>query len=277
MSTTEADAPTTVSLDLLCLLDSYDAAHGAARASQKTGQWKIGMARREKGGFHLQSPSASSISSLNVREELRARAMVVVCGTGRSSTTTSSSAVGSNDNEPALVDEHDASDVITEGGEDDSKETATGDLFTLHPDGITKGVDTRRNKSNLRNLSSAAADTTTDIRTEERTSSTSSSSGLRQRKNVPKTNATPSNSTAAAQGKSEWSEETPPAVLTGEEMEEEKLRNADPIDLFGGLPPPSLRVAQVKAREALASYVEAANRAAEILKMINEAEHADRK
>jgi len=275
MSTTEADAPTTVSLDLLCLLDSYDAAHGAARASQKTGQWKIGMARREKGGFHLQSPSASSISSLNVREELRARAMVVVCGTGRSSTTTSSSAVGSNDNEPALVDEHDASDVITEGGEDDSKETATGDLFTLHPDGIAKGVDTSRDKSNFSNLSSAAADSTTDIRTEERASS--SSSGLRQRKNTPKTNATPSNSTAAAQGKSEWSEETPPAVLTGEEMEEEKLRNADPIDLFGGLPPPSLRVAQVKAREALASYVEAANRAAEILKMINEAEHADRK
>ena len=239
---------TTRSLDLLCLLDSYDTAHGTARASQRAGQWKIGTARREKGGFHLQSPSASSISALNVREELRARAFVVC------------SKDGCHDEEPALVDEGPSSATSTR--ESACKKTEnSSDFFTLYPDGIPKeDADTGKDTVIL----SAAADIT-----EKSTSTNSSDGGLRQRKKAPKNR--PNN--AGTGKKSEWSEETPLAALTEEELEEEKLRNANPLDLFGGLPPPSLRAAQVKAREALASYLQAANRAVEIIQIINEAEH----
>lgn len=44
-----------------------------------------------------------------------------------------------------------------------------------------------------------------------------------------------------------------------EKAEEERLLSADPLDLFGAMPPQELRKAQEEARKALAGYVEAAN------------------
>lgn len=247
-SNEESVTNTTHSLDLLCLLDSYDTAHGKGRDSQKAGQWKIGTARREKGGFHL-IPSSSSISGLNVREELRARAVVAVC---------INDAEGNVD-EPTLVDE-DASGAA-------AKEVSTGsdkgNLFTLYPDGMPTSS---RDKDTAGNDNTSAS----HIGMDGDKSASDTSSGLRQRKNAPR-GAKPNAE------KGEWSEEIPAAVLTEEEMEEEKLRNANPLDLFGGLPPPSLRAAQAKAKEALASYVDAANFAAEIIRITNEAELAKQK
>jgi len=50
--------------------------------------------------------------------------------------------------------------------------------------------------------------------------------------------------------------------------EEEKLRNTDPLELLtGGLVPKDLKSAQKNARESLRSYIAAANKAAEILKI----------
>ena len=43
------------------------------------------------------------------------------------------------------------------------------------------------------------------------------------------------------------------------EGEEARLRSADPLDLFGGLPPKELRKAKEEAEKMLASYVQAAN------------------
>ncbi len=60
----------------------------------------------------------------------------------------------------------------------------------------------------------------------------------------------------------QWSEEE----IADEE--EEKLRNLDPIELFGAFPPRELKLAQKKARESLEYYVDAANKAAEILRLI---------
>eukprot|EP00970_Alexandrium_tamarense_P005688 scaffold933_cov190-Alexandrium_tamarense.AAC.8 len=48
--------------------------------------------------------------------------------------------------------------------------------------------------------------------------------------------------------------------------EEEKLRTSDPLSLFG-VPPPALRLAQSKSRDAVAYYVEVANLAREILRI----------
>ena len=50
--------------------------------------------------------------------------------------------------------------------------------------------------------------------------------------------------------------------------EEERLRYANPLNLFG-VPPPALRVAQAKSRTAIAYYVEVANLAREIMKITN--------
>ena len=244
-----ATASATPTLDLLCLLDSYDVAHGSGRTSQKAAQWKIGTARREKGGFHL-GGSSTSISALNVREELRARAVVQVASSGA--------------DEPSLVDEGSSSSKIAEkGGEE------TDALFALHLDGIPKKDEEA--------VKSAAADDDATLSTAIRSNDAdaTSTTGLRQRKkNVPASGQNTRDKEDGNVEKNKWTEEIPSETnkLTPEELEEEKLRTANPLDLFGGLPPPSLRAAQVKAREALVKYVEAANVAAEIILLTNEAE-----
>ena len=64
---------------------------------------------------------------------------------------------------------------------------------------------------------------------------------------------------------SEPTEESNWSVETYEDIAEERLRQANPIDLFGAFPPKDLKVAQKNARDSLASYIKAANIAAEIL------------
>ena len=248
--TTAAATPT---LDLLCLLDSYDVAHGSGRTSQRAGLWKIGTARREKGGFHL-GGSSTSINALNVREELRARAVVEVAAAAAS--------------EPPLVDEESSS---SKSSGKESKETDS--LFVLHLDGIPKTdpkSDTPDKATDNENDDDATLSTAISADADA-----TSSTGLRQRKKTAQT-ATGRNKKEEETGK--WTEEVPPqnVKLTPEKLEEEKLRAANPLDLFGGLPPPSLRAAQIEAREALAKYVEAANYAAEIIRLTNGAEERQR-
>lgn len=248
-SGTTAAAAATPTLDLLCLLDSYDVAHGSGRTSQRAGLWKIGTARREKGGFHL-GGSSTSINALNVREELRARAVVEVAAAS----------------EPPLVDEESSSSKST--GKQ-SKETDL--LFALHLDGMPK-TDSKSDTPDKDNENDDDATLSTAISAD---ADATSSTGLRQRKKTAQT-ATGRNKKEEGTGK--WTEEVPPqnVKLTPEQLEEEKLRTANPLDLFGGLPPPSLRAAQIEAREALAKYVEAANYAAEIIRLTNGAEERQR-
>jgi hypothetical protein len=266
-----AAASATSTLDLLCLLDSYDVAHGSGRTSQKAAQWKMGTARREKGGFHL-GGSSTSISALNVREELRARAVVEVTGGDGTATT--------NSDEPPLVDE----DLPSKKSKDGKREE-TNSLFSLHLDGIPKtqkeeeeegGNSATGDDATLSTAISATAGFNADCNTDVMPSTT----GLRLRKkNVPSGQSTTDKGEEDSKGK--WTEEIPPrnasdTKLSPEELEEEKLRTANPLDLFGGLPPPPLRAAQVQAREALVRYVEAANVAAEIIRLTNEAEKGER-
>jgi hypothetical protein len=70
----------------------------------------------------------------------------------------------------------------------------------------------------------------------------------------------------------ESEEETSKSVWIQEtciDAEEEKLHNMDPIELFGALPPKDLKLAQKQAKEMLEAYVNAANKAVEILKILN--------
>mmetsp|Transcript_31477 Transcript_31477/g.65422 ORF Transcript_31477/g.65422 Transcript_31477/m.65422 type:complete len:220 (+) Transcript_31477:73-732(+) len=78
--------------------------------------------------------------------------------------------------------------------------------------------------------------------------------GLRRRGNAT------TSSRAETTGGSAWTSEE---IIV--EEEEDNLRKTDPLCLFG-VPPPSLRISQTKARDALAYYVEAANLAREIMR-----------
>jgi hypothetical protein len=84
-----------------------------------------------------------------------------------------------------------------------------------------------------------------------------SDKGLRQRKggNKNKQDAT---------SDEKWTTEVPQE----EQDSEARLRKANPIELFGALPPRDLRVAQTNAKAALDAYIEAANLAVAILKLV---------
>ncbi len=70
--------------------------------------------------------------------------------------------------------------------------------------------------------------------------------------------------------RNEWTSENATDVVEGgdDATAERRLRNADPLDLFG-MPPPALRAAQAESRGALAYYVEVANLAMEMMRIID--------
>jgi len=83
---------------------------------------------------------------------------------------------------------------------------------------------------------------------------TSPGVGLRNRKQ---------GGTDSKEEQNQWKEEKVPD-------EDDRLRNANPIDLFGAFPPRDLRSAQKNAKKALQAYVDAANAAASLLALLNE-------
>ncbi|KAI2498207.1 hypothetical protein MHU86_16289 [Fragilaria crotonensis] len=82
--------------------------------------------------------------------------------------------------------------------------------------------------------------------------------GLRQRKGKQNPEAR-----ATAASESKWTTGVDEFV-----DEDAMLRVANPIELFGALPPRDLREAQVNANAALQAYIDAANFAAAILKLV---------
>lgn len=86
-----------------------------------------------------------------------------------------------------------------------------------------------------------------------------SKEGLRQRKGKQKPEATGT----TASDNSKWT-----AGIDEVMDESAMLRKANPIELFGALPPRDLREAQVNANAALQAYIDAANFAVAILKLV---------
>mmetsp|Transcript_14152 Transcript_14152/g.29107 ORF Transcript_14152/g.29107 Transcript_14152/m.29107 type:complete len:237 (-) Transcript_14152:107-817(-) len=225
MSPSSANQPaSTPRLDSISLLGAYASRHEAASSELRGFLFELSRARRSTGGFHLGSGGGTGgISALDVREELRAKAVL----------------------ETNLV----------------------GDIFTLFPDGRPvkneAGGDREGGETEVGKPTDSNA---VESEKNKRDSAVVASVGLRRRRNA----GGGGTDEAAAPPKSSWTEEAPilsPTEDDDEEEEEKRLRRADPIDLFGGLPPPALRSAQRKARKALMLYVEAACLAAEIMKL----------
>ncbi|KAL3787897.1 hypothetical protein HJC23_000139 [Cyclotella cryptica] len=78
--------------------------------------------------------------------------------------------------------------------------------------------------------------------------------GLRRRGNATSQSSKPESD--------KWTEES------HENDEEELLLSSDPLTLFG-VPPPALRIAQARSRDAVAYYVEVANVAMQIMRITN--------
>ena len=93
------------------------------------------------------------------------------------------------------------------------------------------------------------------------------SEGLRRRRGNTATSTHGNTDNEATYETNKWTTENELQPTTIQN-EEERLRYADPLNLFG-VPPPALRVAQTKSRSAIAYYVEVANLAREIMKITN--------
>ena len=97
--------------------------------------------------------------------------------------------------------------------------------------------------------------------------------GFPKRNTCAKTNNDTSNKTTGMRQRKKGSSETQPSQepkwsqVNFADVEEEKLRNVNPMELFGALPPHDLKIAQKQAKESLKSYVEAANFAIEIIRI----------
>ena len=89
---------------------------------------------------------------------------------------------------------------------------------------------------------------------------TESSDGLRQRKNKERGDGT----------------NEPQKWTIIEETNEQEILNSDPLNLFGGLTPKELRLAQKNAKQALEHYIQAANSVASILAQLPSIETKDK-
>lgn len=135
------------------------------------------------------------------------------------------------DEEPHLVDEQPMHDTL------DEKSNSTSSVETLFK---------------LKYIHNSEKKQAPQEKQEEILKTINDNSGIRRRKGKE---------SEEAKLKSEWVEET--CI----DAEEEKLHKMDPIELFGALPPRDLKLAQKQAKEMLELYVNAANKAVEILKL----------
>ncbi|KAL7538763.1 hypothetical protein ACHAXR_010340 [Thalassiosira sp. AJA248-18] len=241
-TTTATAAPT---IELLTLLHRYESLHSSANDHLKSSIWNITKARRGRayqgsgggaGGF-----GGVEYSADDVREELRAQALLEW-------------KEGDGD-EPTLLNEDSSDDcgVKNHGGGPSS----SGDgRFVLHLDGMKAAQQQQQQRGAEDSYQAETITVNVDDKENE---------GLRRRRG--NANSTPEQADGETKTNKKWTlvEES---ATTDINEEEERLRNADPLNLFG-VPPPALRVAQAKSRSAVAYYVEVANLAKEIMKIIN--------
>ena len=248
-TTTITNKPT---IELLTLLHQYESLHTNANDNLKSCIFNITKARKFRSGG-ASCVGGSEYSPNDVREELRAQVLLEYKGDD-----VGVDGNNSDESEPNLVNE-DISD-----GLDDDVGTAKnqhgscgkGDCrFVLHLDGM-KSVQQQQ-------AANESAQKQTNVSIEN-----TKSEGLRRRRGGNTATSTHGNTdNEATDETNKWTKENV-AQPTTIQNEEERLRYADPLNLFG-VPPPALRVAQTKSRCAIAYYVEVANLAREIMMITN--------
>ena len=244
---------TSSTIDILTLLQQYEALHTAANDTLKSCIFNITKAR--KVGTSKSCYGDLQYSVDNVREELRAQALLE-----------EDDNVGDDiDTEPSLVcEESSAVDSAIE--ESSGGKVSKGSNFVLHLDGM-RNVKQQQlaAREGAQEQSSNIDNTPLD--------NNNVNEGLRRRyQSTAVTTATQDNNTEDKKSINEWTKEDEPTSSNSNNEEEEQLQQqqyTDPLNLFG-IPPPALRVAQAKSRKAIAYFVEVANLAREIIRITNE-------
>eukprot|EP00592_Proboscia_alata_P008022 CAMPEP_0194357310 /NCGR_PEP_ID=MMETSP0174-20130528/4808_1 /TAXON_ID=216777 /ORGANISM="Proboscia alata, Strain PI-D3" /LENGTH=228 /DNA_ID=CAMNT_0039127269 /DNA_START=13 /DNA_END=699 /DNA_ORIENTATION=+ len=209
-------------IDILLLLEQYSESHRKANAELKSSFWNLTKARRQKGASHL-GGSSVGLSASDVREELRARALLSIVKFDATD----------NDNSVKLKSE------ILEDKE-------CHDTFDLHLDGMDSKI-----------LNGDVAPTQQNELCQD--DKIDKETGIRQRRNKDK-------SYDEDLKKGDWVTEN---YFDDADVEDELLKNANPIDLFGAMPPVPLKVAQANAKDALRNYVDAANLVSAMTQIMN--------
>ena len=253
MTTNTTTITNTPTIELLTLLHQYESLHTNANDNLKSCIFNITKARKFRSGG-ASFVGGVEYSPNDVREELRAQVLLELKGDDNG--VDGNNNVDSDASEPNLVNE-DISDSL----DDDDVGTAKnqhgscgkGDCrFVLHLDGM-KSVQQQRaaNESSQKQTNMIIENT--------------ESEGLRRRRGNTATSTHGNTDNEATDETNKWTTESEQPTI---QNEEERLRYADPLNLFG-VPPPALRVAQTKSRCAIAFYVEVANLAREIMMITN--------
>jgi hypothetical protein len=276
MTTATTYAPSsTPATDVLVLIQRLSSLRSMADESMRSSALNIAKARRSS-SYQTSCVGGGSVYSVDsVREELRARALLgwrKGGGKGKEE-----NGDDDEDVEPHLAKEDDDidSDVARYCEDVNGRMVADGygsggGNFVLHLDGM-EGL--RRRQQRIGGREELVDDNIAkggELRGDV---------GLRRRR-VPtgeeertKNDDDDDDAAAAAAARAgggvvEWTSEENLADEEWHEMER-RLRDADPLSLFG-LPPPALRAAQASSRDALAYYVEMANMAMNIQSIMNE-------
>lgn len=224
-NTHHAQSSTTSSssfVDFLCLLDAYSTSKTKGSADIKASIWNIHKARRSAGSFHLGGSLA--FTAQDVREDICARAVL--------------SLTGEHEFDGQRTDQNLAPALVSEGDQnistDDDAETVKieKDFYTLHLDGIPRAM---KDETKEKHESISKEENLVQV-------------GLRHRKG-----------NQFMEQKENMGIKTNKMKLDLNELDNDLANSEDPIELFGGLTPLDLKVAQMKARASLISFVEAAN------------------
>jgi len=244
---------TTTTIDILTLLQQYEALHSAANDNLKSCLFNITKARKVGTSKICYGDLQYSVD--NVREELRAQALLECkeCGS-----------TYDIDEESSLVSEESSTSVDNDGKDSGDSKVSKGNRFVLHLDGMRNAKEqhqlaARREEAQeqMNNINTTSIDDNT------------ASEGGGVKKAAPKHCNNTDNNADDKKSADERTTELDAPTSSNNNTEEKRLQYTDPLNLFG-IPPPALRVAQAKSRSAIAYYVEVANLAREIIRITND-------
>jgi hypothetical protein len=210
-------------VQVLSLLEAYEAAHDAGNASLKQATWNLYKARHNRGGQSGSISNADRFSAINLRQELRSRVALRIQESGEADA-------------PNLQEESSPSRETESAETSSSRRLRVLDCFTL----IDKVQEHEQEKGNRKTMKQETADT-----------SEPNELGLRRRK-TGREETPPSTRKTDAK---EWTEEYEDDIRD----EEQQLMETDPLALFGAFPPRELKLVQAEAVKALQAYIQAAN------------------
>jgi hypothetical protein len=246
-SNSSSNNSATPTINILTLIHQYQSLHASANDNLRQCFWNITKARRGRSYQTIASGGGKlEFTPEDVREELRAQALLE----------------WKKKIDYDFIDSDD--DVTRENNNNEDEATSLGaGKFVLHLDGMMKAMQQHSSREISQQPQQQQHDTLISDSDEE-------PMGLRRRRYRGGENVV---TTAAAAGTTnQWITETYPI----DEGNDDEQKQQNPLTLFG-VPPPALRVAQSKSRDALAYYVEVANLAREIMQIINHQEKGNDK